>query len=121
MHFLPPLQLRNHEQVYNTIFMGERSHDVGGPYRESFEAYCEELQSEALPLLVRCQNNVHKVGQNRDQWVVNPGAQSPTHFQMFAFLGKLMGIAIRTKGYLQLNLSTFVWKLIVGDTPTIGI
>ena len=50
-----------------------------------------------LPLLVPCANNKHAVGQNREKWFVNPGANSPTHMQMFAFLGKLMGIAIRTK------------------------
>ncbi len=36
---------------------------------------------------------------------------------MFAFLGKLMGIAMRSKEYLALNLPSLVWKLIAGDTP----
>ena len=38
---------------------------------------------------------------------------------MFAFLGKLMGIAIRSKEYLNLNLPSFMWKLIVNDKPTL--
>jgi hypothetical protein len=38
---------------------------------------------------------------------------------MFAFLGKLMGIAIRSKEYLALNIPSIVWKLLVGDSPTI--
>ena len=34
---------------------------------------------------------------------------------MFAFFGKLMGIAIRSKEYLSLCLPPLVWKLLVRD------
>ena len=30
-----------------------------------------------------------------------------------------MGIAIRTKEYLALNISSIIWKLLINDTPTI--
>ena len=40
---------------------------------------------------------------------------------MFAFLGKLMGIAMRTKQYLNLDLPSLVWKLLAGDNPTLGV
>jgi hypothetical protein len=36
---------------------------------------------------------------------------------MFAFLGKLLGIAIRGKHYLSINFPSLFWKLLVGDTP----
>jgi len=117
MHFMPARRLRQAERLYNTIFMGERSHDAGGPYRESFSVYCAELESEVLPLLIPCNNQRDRVGQNREKWVLSPGASSPTQLQMFAFLGKLMGIAVRTKVYLQLNLPALIWKLLVGDAP----
>ena len=35
---------------------------------------------------------------------------------MFAFLGKLMGIAIRGNEVLPLNLPSIVWKGLVGET-----
>lgn len=56
---------------------------------------CTELQSKALPLLIPCPNTVTDKGQNREKFVFNPSATSPTHLGMFEFLGKLMGLALR--------------------------
>jgi hypothetical protein len=39
--------------------------DEGGPYRESWDTMCAELQSPNLPLFVRCPNALHNSGQNR--------------------------------------------------------
>eukprot|EP01041_Mallomonas_annulata_P000211 gene211-380_t len=117
MHTMPPATLRRVDKLYNTVLMGERAQDAGGPYRESFAIYALELQSNALPLLVRTPNGRHSVGQNREKWVLNPGATSSTHMEMFAFMGKLMGIAMRTKEYLALNIPSIIWKLLVGETP----
>jgi len=118
MHTMPPADLRRAGQLYQTMFMGERSQDAGGPYRESFGMYTQELQSSVLPLLLLCANGREKVGMNREKWVLNPGATSPTHMEMYAFFGKLMGIAIRGKQYLALNIPSMIWKLLVGDVPT---
>lgn len=57
--------------------------------------YAQELQSLALPLMVPTPNGRGAVGVNREKWLLNPGSASSTHLEMFAFLGKLMGIAIR--------------------------
>ena len=35
MHSIAPSTLRRNNQLYFTIFMGERAHDAGGPYRET--------------------------------------------------------------------------------------
>jgi len=37
--------------------MGEGSQDAGGPFRESLVNMCDELQSDALPLLIKSPNN----------------------------------------------------------------
>lgn len=150
------LSRRQGRQIWNTVFMGEMSHDVGGPYRyeatpplwvkwwchhhqhhhhhyhrhglalltcqcllfrcsrECFAAFCAELQSSQLPLLVPCPNNVHDVGQNRETWVPNPRATSPTALMLFEALGILMGIAIRNREYLHLELPSLVWKSLAG-------
>jgi hypothetical protein len=34
-------------------------------------------------------------------------------------LGKLLGIAIRSKEYLALSIPSLIWKLLVSDTPTV--
>eukprot|EP00752_Nemacystus_decipiens_P002251 g2132.t2 len=115
MHNMHPRGLRTHSKLYNCVFMGERSQDAGGPYRESWSMYAQELQSTALPLLMRTPNGVHAAGVGRDRYVPNPGATSSAQVEMFIFLGKMMGHAMRSKEYLGLNLSVVVWKALVGQ------
>lgn len=106
-------------QLYTTTFMGERSQDAGGPYRESFAMYAQELQSDALPLLIKTPNGKLDMGYNRDRYLLHPNSTSPTHLDMFEFLGKLMGVAIRSKEYMALNIAPIIWKLLANDTITI--
>jgi hypothetical protein len=119
MHPMSPVSLRRNDRLYITKLMGEHAQDAGGPYRESFDTYCQELQSSTLSLFVRTANGRGAVGMNREKWVLNPNACSRTELEMLAFVGKLMGIAIRSKEYLALNIPSIIWKLIAGDTPTI--
>jgi hypothetical protein len=77
--------------------------------RESFVMYAQELQSSALPLLLLTPNGRQGVGQNREKWILNPGATSAVELEMLAFLGKLVGIAIRSKEYLALSLPSMIW------------
>jgi len=112
---------RETDRMYNCIFMGERSHDAGGPYRESWSQYAAELESASLPLLLRTPNGRHSTGQNRERWVLHPGSTSPTHQDLFRFLGKLFGVAIRTEQYMALNIAPFMWDLIVGSEPTLDM
>ncbi|CAM9305222.1 unnamed protein product, partial [Sphacelaria rigidula] len=95
IHPMHPRVLRTPKKLYNCLFMGERAQDAGGPYRESWTMYAQELQSTALPLLIRVPNGKHAAGMGRDTYVPNPGATSPAQVDMFVFLGKLMGHAIR--------------------------
>lgn len=118
MHTRPAHDLRRHGTLYTAHLLGEHSHDAGGPYRETWAQYCAELQSEHLSLLRRTPNGRLNVGQNRDCWVPNPAARSRTALDMFAFLGKLMGCAIRNKEYLDLRLPAFVWKKLANDVVT---
>lgn len=118
MHIMSPISLRRSNKLYDTIFVGEHAQDVGGPYRESFATYAMELQSNSLPLLIKTPNGRHAVGQNRDKFLLNPGATNILHLEMFSFLGKLMGIAIRSKEYLALNIAPIIWKLLVGELIT---
>lgn len=95
-----------------------------GPYRESLAEYCAELQSEALPLLIRCPNAVNDARINREKWVPNPllgcgdRFRPALHKEMLRFLGKLMGVAIRTQQPLDLDLPSIVWKQLVGSSIT---
>jgi len=117
IHPMPSTTLRiaAGNRLYTCIFMGERSIDAGGPYRESWSMYAQELMSNALPLFVRSPNGRHGVGYNRDKWLPNPGSNSSTHTEMFSFIGKLMGIAMRTKEYMAVNFAEAFWKLVTGE------
>ncbi|ETL24524.1 hypothetical protein L916_21469, partial [Phytophthora nicotianae] len=106
---------RREDAVYRVTFLGENAQDAGGPYRETFAQYCEELQSTQLPLMLPTPNSQHNVGVGREKWLLCPGAQSSTSLQMLEFLGKLMGASIRSKQYLALNLAPLVWKKLAGE------
>eukprot|EP01039_Chlorochromonas_danica_P004879 gene4879-5347_t len=119
LHSMSPRSLRRNDRLYNTKFLGEHAQDAGGPYRESFDTYTSELQSPALPLLLRTPNGRHAVGQNREKFILHPNATTSTQLSMLSFLGQLMGVAVRTKDFLALNFPPFVWKLLSGATPTV--
>ncbi|TYZ57747.1 hypothetical protein PybrP1_007755 [[Pythium] brassicae (nom. inval.)] len=106
---------RRADNFYHVVFLGENAQDAGGPYRETLAQYCEELQSPQLPLLLPSSNSQHNVGVGREKWVVNPGASSATMLHMFEFLGKLMGVVLRSKDNLPLNLASLIWKKLVGE------
>ncbi|KAG2766707.1 hypothetical protein PC129_g5437 [Phytophthora cactorum] len=106
---------RREDALYHVTFLGENAQDAGGPYRETFAQYCEELQSTQLPLMLPTPNSQHNVGVGREKWLLSPGAQSSTTLQMLEFLGKLMGASIRSKQYLALNLAPLVWKKLAGE------
>lgn len=55
-------------------------------------------------------------GLYREKWVLNPSATAGIHLKMYEFLGALMGLAIRTKSFLNLDLPSMVWKQLI-DIP----
>lgn len=48
-----------------------------------------------------------------DKFIPNPSITSPTKLLQFEFIGKLIGIAIRTKSVLDLNFPSIIWKPLV--------
>jgi E3 ubiquitin-protein ligase HERC2 len=96
-------------------FQGEASIDAGGPYRESLDNMAKELESDLLPLLIKSPNNRNDHGSNRDCFILNPSARSPTHLEMFKFFGALLSFHIGTKSPTPLHLAPSVWKSILGE------
>ena len=114
---LDPKRLRGKVKAFSALFRGESGEDAGGVYREALDHMCSELQSTALPLLVRCPNGTAAVGINREKWILNPQANTKTSLAMFEFLGQLVAIALRTKNLIPLDFPPFVWKRLV-QAPT---
>jgi hypothetical protein len=103
------------EQAFKVRFSNEEGIDMGGPYREAITAMTKELFSDKLSLFILCPNAKQNFGKNRDKWILNPGAKSPVHLSMFTFLGKLIGLILRSNMTLDMNLAPIVWKLITGE------
>ena len=63
-----------------------------------------------------CPNRVSGQVDNADRFL--PTQTSPAAMDQYEFVGKLMGIALRTKNYLEFQYAPIVWKLLVGQVPT---
>jgi hypothetical protein len=100
------------------VFKGENVEGEGGPYRQFFTDISRELSHGAVPLFVPSPNAQAQVGDLRDRFVPRPSARSPTLLAMFAFLGRLMGVALRTGVVLPLALPMYVWRPLAGVPPT---
>ena len=99
-------------------YIGEAGSDDGGLFRDSITTMCHELQSDVLPLFIPCGNQVAKVGDNRDKWVVNPGATSSAQMKAFEFIGALIGMSIRSGILIDLRLPAMFWKNLTEEKVT---
>ena len=95
---------------FKVKFRSEGGIDAGGLFRECIDHICEELQSSCLPLFIPTPNNKTAFGEFREKWTVNPAATLGVHFQMYEFLGSLLGMSLRCGHVLALNLSSLFWK-----------
>lgn len=111
---MAPAKLRKNQQPFNVTFKGEQGVDAGGLFRDLLSEMCAELQSDRLPLFLPCPNAQNKVGFTLDKWVPHPGCTRGDHLALYTVLGRIMGVAVRLKEPLQLDLPTMVWKPLVG-------
>src|SRR5690606_20077879 len=108
-------RLDQHQRAWKTVFYNEHSIDAGGPYRESIQWMCNELQSSDnnLNLFKLCANALNDNGKNRDKFIPNIENNNIIHnnkyiYNLYFFLGKLIGLAIRTKELLSLNFPNII-------------
>ncbi|MES1910768.1 MAG: hypothetical protein MHM6MM_003301 [Cercozoa sp. M6MM] len=116
----PPFRLRPNERAWKSTFVGEFGDDQGGLYRMCITDLCHELQSDVLPLLILCPNGRDGIGSNQDRFVPRPSASTERSLQMFEFLGKLMGLAIRSRELMSLSFPSIIWKQLVFDRITMS-
>ena len=90
---IPQESLLLPHRVWKVKLVGESVDDCGGGYSETIAEMCEELQNGSVPLLIQTPNGRDETGVNRDCFIINPSATSPTHLNMFRFFGVLLGIA----------------------------
>jgi HECT-domain (ubiquitin-transferase) len=102
-------------RAWETKFAGEGAIDDGGPYRESFSWWGDDVCSTRLSLMVPTPNGQSNVGLNKECFVPNPAATHRRHLDMLRFLGKLIGLGLYTGQLLNLRLPCTFWKPLVGD------
>ena len=101
-------------KLFNAQFTGEGSIDAGGPYRECLSTIYSELQSNALSLFIPTSNQKNDTGSFREKWTVNPGALSNVELEMYKVFGGMMGYAIRTGEFFNMDLCSIFWKSVLG-------
>jgi hypothetical protein len=75
---------------------------------------CRELQSDNS-LFIPTANNRARVGSDRHLTTARPGAVSPAHLQSYQFIGRMMGVALRSSVLLALDWPRLCWRQLVGD------
>ena len=106
------------DRVFQINFSGESGIDAGGVFREGMSRIVEDLFSEHLSLLLLCPNGQHAVYTNMDKFVPNPQHTGQLALQMFEFVGRLMGMALRAKLCLPFEFPSLIWKSLVGEEIT---
>ena len=105
------------DRVFQVTFRGESGSDAGGVFREGMSRMVEDLFSDTIDLFKKAPNALHDINLNRDKFVVNPAydvGQNHIGKGMYEFVGKLMGISLRTNLSLPFLLSSVVWKGLCG-------
>jgi hypothetical protein len=87
--------------MFYVTFRGEEGLDWGGVYRETLARATADLFAPYFSLNIPCPNRVHGQADNADRFLPNPSFTNPSSLSQLEFVGKLMGVALRTKNYLE--------------------
>ncbi|KDO33609.1 hypothetical protein SPRG_19236 [Saprolegnia parasitica CBS 223.65] len=97
-------------RLFSVKFRGEEGVDWGGVYREGTNSMVDDLFGAHFALFLLCPNGQHNTGLNRGMYLPNSRCTSPVAIQMLEFVGKLLGISLRTRGDFPFAFCPLVWK-----------
>lgn len=140
-HLLGAKPVGNPHTAFNVSFKGEHVVGESGPWRELVSDIINELQADPveaqaadsgsaptaaaaatagqlLPYFVPSVNRRVQTGEGRDRWLLNPACSSDEDKQRLAFIGALMGLAVRTGILLPLSWPRLLWKQLLDLKPT---
>eukprot|EP01039_Chlorochromonas_danica_P006368 gene6368-7021_t len=115
LHSKDPAFFRNSDRVFTITFVGEAGIDAGGVFREGMSRILEDLFSEHFNLFLLSPNGRQAVHSEMDKFVPNPKHTGPLALEMFVFVGKLMGMSLRSNLCLPFDFPPIVWKKLVGE------
>ena len=71
----------------------------------------EDLFGSYFDLFISCPNAVHDVNLNREKYLPNPAySENALALDMYEFVGKLMGVSLRTNLSLPFHFPSYIWK-----------
>lgn len=114
---IDPARLQRNDRAFEVNFEDEGAQDIGGPYRETLSQICNEIQS-TKDLFIPTPNGKAEVGDDQDKVIPNPPLASENR-RALEFIGRLIGISIRTKSPLELTWPSLIWRRLVGEEPTL--
>lgn len=80
----------------------------------------EDLFSDHIDLFLPCPNSRAEEGINEEKYLPNPKYRHSLEvMDMYIFVGYLIGISLRTKQLMSIELCSAIWKTIVGDVITV--
>ncbi|KAJ8614515.1 hypothetical protein CTAYLR_000790 [Chrysophaeum taylorii] len=121
LHFLEPRLLRMgythpmddaQERTFKVKFEGEGVDDYGGPFREIFVQVPLELQDVEG---TRCKLPLFLPIEDSTKFVPVPRSPCRAHREMYAFIGKLIGVSLRCKVTMQFNFPSRIWKALLNQ------
>jgi E3 ubiquitin-protein ligase HECTD4 len=90
---------------------GETVQGNSGSFREFLLRMSRDMLSPTLPLLMECPSAAH--GRNRGRYILNPHAPDAVVTKLFEFVGKLIGMSLRSDIPLPVDLLPAVWKALL--------
>uniref|UniRef100_A0A6B2L6T0 HECT domain-containing protein n=1 Tax=Arcella intermedia TaxID=1963864 RepID=A0A6B2L6T0_9EUKA len=108
------------KRAFLVSFKDEDGVDEGGLYNEFFHEITNELMtSSKLKLFIRTPNHIREDGPEQYLFKTNPalGHQSDDAqaFELFEFVGVLIGIALRCEVVMGFNFPSLFWKYLVDE------
>jgi hypothetical protein len=103
-------------RAFKCDYKGLRSIDAGGPYRDVLERMSQDLVSPSCNLFLKTPNQIAHLGENRNCFIPNPAATSNLQLAQFEFLGKLLGLSLRTRTLFNVPVPPLIWNALV-DRP----
>jgi len=61
-------------------------------------------------MYIRKHTHTPQAGENRDCFIVNPGATGALNMKLFEFAGRMFGMSLRTRASFDLRFTSVVWK-----------
>jgi len=123
----PPPTGSSPHTAFEVRLEGESVLGLAGPYRIFFDGICAELQAQHMhmkrglvPLFTPTPNHAHELGEYRRCFMPHPSAVDVQHIELFEFIGRLLGVAMRTKVLLAFDLPPLFWTLLVGRQATLA-